>query len=83
MERLQRLGGGVPGDRAELLLEALASGLPIAAYPTPGPLDVVGNSGTGVLDADHPETRKRMNTPLVNWRGITTGSIRPAPGLVA
>jgi glycosyltransferase involved in cell wall biosynthesis len=35
-----------------VLLEALASGLPIAAYPTAGPLDVVGNSGTGVLDAD-------------------------------
>ena len=35
-----------------VLLEALASGLPIAAYPTPGPLDVVGASGTGVLDED-------------------------------
>ena len=35
-----------------VLLEALASGLPIAAYPTPGPLDVVGTSGTGMLDTD-------------------------------
>ena len=35
-----------------VLLEALASGLPIAAYPTPGPIDVVAASGTGVLDAD-------------------------------
>jgi len=35
-----------------VLLEALASGLPIAAYLAPGPLDVVGNSGTGVLDTD-------------------------------
>ncbi len=35
-----------------VLLEALASGLPIAAYPAPGPIDVVGTSGTGVLDAD-------------------------------
>lgn len=35
-----------------VLLEALASGLPIAAFPTPGPLDVIGASGTGVLDQD-------------------------------
>ncbi len=36
----------------------------------------------GVLDRDHPETRKRVSAPIVNWRGITTGSIRPAPGLL-
>ena len=35
-----------------VLLEAMASGLPVAAYPVPGPLDVVGESGAGVLDAD-------------------------------
>ncbi|MEZ5840029.1 MAG: glycosyltransferase family 1 protein [Hyphomicrobiales bacterium] len=35
-----------------VLLEALASGLPIAAYPVTGPIDVVGDTGTGVLDAD-------------------------------
>ncbi len=35
-----------------VLLEALASGLPIAAYPTAGPLAIVGSSGTGVLDHD-------------------------------
>ncbi len=35
-----------------VLLEALASGLPIAAFPTPGLLDVVGSSGAGVLDLD-------------------------------
>src|SRR6056297_885503 len=35
-----------------VLLEALASGLPIAAYPVTGPLDVVGASGCGVLDRD-------------------------------
>jgi N-acetyl-alpha-D-glucosaminyl L-malate synthase BshA len=33
-------------------LEALASGVPVAAYPVPGPLDVVGQSGAGVLDDD-------------------------------
>jgi glycosyltransferase involved in cell wall biosynthesis len=35
-----------------VLLEALASGLPVAAYPVTGPLDVVGGTGAGVLDAD-------------------------------
>jgi glycosyltransferase involved in cell wall biosynthesis len=35
-----------------VLLEALASGLPIAAYPVMGPLDVIGESGCGVLDED-------------------------------
>jgi glycosyltransferase involved in cell wall biosynthesis len=35
-----------------VMLEALASGLPVAAYPVPGPLDVIGRSGAGVLDDD-------------------------------
>ena len=35
-----------------VLLEALASGLPVAAYPVPGPLDVIGAGGPGVLDED-------------------------------
>jgi glycosyltransferase involved in cell wall biosynthesis len=35
-----------------VLLEALASGLPVAAYPVPGPLDVIGDSGVGVLSED-------------------------------
>jgi glycosyltransferase involved in cell wall biosynthesis len=43
-----------------VLLEALASGLPIAANPTPGPIDVVaGSSGTGVLDADLAQAARR------------------------
>jgi glycosyltransferase involved in cell wall biosynthesis len=35
-----------------VLLEALASGVPVAAYPVPGPIDVVDRSGAGVLDED-------------------------------
>jgi glycosyltransferase involved in cell wall biosynthesis len=35
-----------------VLLEALASGLPVAAYPVPGPNDVIGRSPAGVLDED-------------------------------
>jgi glycosyltransferase involved in cell wall biosynthesis len=35
-----------------VLLEAMASGVPVAAYPVPGPLDVVDHSGAGCLDWD-------------------------------
>jgi glycosyltransferase involved in cell wall biosynthesis len=35
-----------------VLVEALASGLPVAAYPAAGPLDVIGGSGAGVLSED-------------------------------
>ncbi|TCL74677.1 glycosyltransferase family 1 protein [Rhizobium sp. BK251] len=35
------------------ILEALASGVPVAAYPVTGPLDIVGpNASVGVLDED-------------------------------
>jgi glycosyltransferase involved in cell wall biosynthesis len=30
----------------------MACGTPVAAYPVPGPLDVVGRSAGGVLDED-------------------------------
>ena len=35
-----------------VLLEAMACGLPVAAYPVTGPIDVVGVSKAGVLDED-------------------------------
>jgi glycosyltransferase involved in cell wall biosynthesis len=35
-----------------VLIEALACGLPVAAYPAPGPVDVIGDSGTGVISDD-------------------------------
>jgi glycosyltransferase involved in cell wall biosynthesis len=35
-----------------VLVEAMAAGLPVAAYPVQGPLDVVDNSGAGVLAVD-------------------------------
>lgn len=35
-----------------VILEALACGVPVAAYPVPGPVDVIGNSPIGRLDAD-------------------------------
>jgi glycosyltransferase involved in cell wall biosynthesis len=33
-----------------VLLEALASGLPVAAFPVAGPIDVIGRHGPGALD---------------------------------
>ena len=35
-----------------VLLEALASGLPIAAFPVKGPRDVIGSAPVGVLSDD-------------------------------
>lgn len=35
-----------------VLLEALASGIPVAAYPVPGPLDVIGDAPVGCLNED-------------------------------
>jgi glycosyltransferase involved in cell wall biosynthesis len=60
-----------------VLLEAMACGLPVAAYPVMGPLDVVGDSGAGVLDADLrracldalsiPRTRPRQRAEEFSW----------------
>ena len=35
-----------------VLIEALACGCPVAAYPVTGPLDVIGDSPAGALDTD-------------------------------
>ena len=35
-----------------VILEAMACGVPVAAHPVTGPLDVIGGSGAGVLDED-------------------------------
>lgn len=35
-----------------VLLEALASGVPVAALPVPGPIDVIADNPCGVLDED-------------------------------
>ena len=35
-----------------VVLEALASGVPVAAYPVPGPRDILGGSNAGALDTD-------------------------------
>ncbi|MGB0439363.1 MAG: asparaginase [Paracoccaceae bacterium] len=37
----------------------------------------------GVLDADHPSTKRYMNAPIKNFAGRTTGEIRPGAALLA
>jgi glycosyltransferase involved in cell wall biosynthesis len=35
-----------------VLLEAMACGTPVAAYPVTGPIDVIGNSQSGAMNDD-------------------------------
>jgi len=61
-----------------VLIEALASGLPVAAYPVTGPLDVIADSGAGALDEDLaaaclaalkiPRDRARARSLDFTWR---------------
>jgi glycosyltransferase involved in cell wall biosynthesis len=52
-----------------VLLEALACGVPVAAYPVPGPLDVVDGSGAGVLHQDlGTAVREALKVPPARCR---------------
>ncbi len=79
-----------------VMLEAMACGTPVAAYPVAGPLDVVGDSAGGVLDADlrHaalralelPRPGARARALEFDWSGVCRqfiGHLVPArdPGL--
>ena len=46
-----------------MLIEALACGVPVAAYPVPGPLDIVGPDGRGA-DGNHPATVGALDEDL-------------------
>lgn len=69
-----------------VLLEALSSGLPVAAFPVPGPLDVIGDSGAGVLDADLgvaclkalriPRGKARAHAETFSWRASAEQFLR-------
>ncbi len=45
-----------------VLLEALASGVPVAAFPVTGPLDVIGGAPVGILDEDLRAAALRATT---------------------
>jgi glycosyltransferase involved in cell wall biosynthesis len=64
-----------------VMLEALACGTPVAAFPVQGPSDVVGGSGVAVLDDDLRKaalhalridrTRCRAHAEQYSWRAAT------------
>ena len=67
-----------------VLLEALASGLPVAANPVVGPLDVIGDSGAGVLDANLGRAAlAALSIPreLARARALTSASASPRGNL--
>ncbi len=79
-----------------VLLEALACGVPVAALPVPGPLDVIGANGPGVLDHDLrraalgalaiPRELCRAHALRFSWRACIDQfvvNVRTAPRLPA
>ena len=63
-----------------VMLEAMACGTPVAAFPVAGPLDVVGDSDGGVLDEDLraaalralalPRDRARARALAFDWAAV-------------
>jgi glycosyltransferase involved in cell wall biosynthesis len=72
-----------------VLLEAMACGLPVAAYPVPGPIDVVADSGAGVLAEDlrsaamtalrMPREKALSRAAQFNWRECARIFLEAAP----
>jgi glycosyltransferase involved in cell wall biosynthesis len=57
-----------------VLLEALASGVPVAAYPVPGPIDVLNGAAVGVLDEDLASAvRRALEIPADRCRAFALG----------
>ena len=74
-------GGAAAHEALQLplgLALALASGLPVAAFPVSGPLDVIGQSGAGALSDDLrlaclaaleiPRERAREHSLRFTWK---------------
>lgn len=79
-----------------VLLEAMACGLPVAAYPVTGPIDVLGDSSAGVLHEDLREAclaalsierrTARAHAERFSWRAATeqfVGHLHPVTPEVA
>ena len=75
-----------------VLLEAMACGLPVAAYPVTGPIDVLGKSNAGAMHEDLRETclqalkipreRAREHAEKFSWRAATEqfeSHLKPVP----
>jgi glycosyltransferase involved in cell wall biosynthesis len=57
-----------------VLLEALASGTPVAAYPVTGPIDVIGTAPVGVLDNDlRIAATRALGVPRADCRHYAEG----------
>ena len=57
-----------------VLLEALSSGTPVAAYPVTGPIDVIGDAPVGVLDEDlRAAALKALGIPRAACRAYAEG----------
>jgi len=64
-----------------VLLEAMACGLPVAAYPVTGPVDVIGSSKAGAMSADLreaclaalniPRETARKHAEKFSWQAAT------------
>ncbi len=69
-----------------VLLEALASGVPVAALPVPGPVDVIGDAPCGVLNHDLKEAALkaleidpklcRQHAESFSWQACTDQFVR-------
>ena len=72
-----------------VLVEAMASGTPVAAFPVAGPIDVVGDSAGGVLDVDLrraclaalalPRAGARAHAMTFSWAAATRQFVDALP----
>jgi glycosyltransferase involved in cell wall biosynthesis len=75
-----------------VLVEAMASGTPVAAFPVAGPIDVVGMSCAGVLDTDLrraclaalalPRETARAHAMTFSWAAATRQFVDALPTIV-
>ncbi len=64
-----------------VMVESMACGTPVAAFPVPGPIDVIGNSSGGIMHSDLreaclralalPRERVRLHAEQFSWSAAT------------